>query len=209
MTTPDLVTLRALVRGQLDSASRRAVARWLVRHADGAVAATLDALAMEWRELQRDQALPEELRGLGEVFWTLAERGLAELDPDPQPMVVPVLRTTPSVQGDLSWHLTDEPARRVHLDARMRATAWATLAATNDAGELHVLHAGPHLAGGALPIANEYVCAPSEGRVTFWLVATRLGRTSFGALETAVREARESDPPPRALRLTSDSFVRD
>lgn len=190
---PTFADLRALVRGELVGDDRATVASWLVVYADENTAAALDALAVEWREVQHDRRLPQAVAEVSAAFWPVFEAGLADIDPDPSPARVDLLRAGPAAEAAISTaiprvELIDGPGRVV----RVSAPLGRQVIASNDRGEVVPLRTD-----------DDYRCELAEGRVTFWALARTPadGRELLAFVHEGLTQGRVS-----AVRITDEFF---
>jgi hypothetical protein len=77
---PDIDTLRAFVRDELDEASTDDVYHWMVRCTDPRLPNLMESLQIEWEQEQADAELSEPGQRVGEHFLSLWREGKGRVD---------------------------------------------------------------------------------------------------------------------------------
>lgn len=79
-TAPDIDTLRAFVRDELDAEDQKAIYRWMVRCTDPRLPPLLESLQIEWEQVQADRDLSEAGQRVGQRFLEIWQQGDGGLD---------------------------------------------------------------------------------------------------------------------------------
>ena len=175
---PDLDTLKRWLRRELTPDRSREVSRWVVRSTDPSVGVALRALSKEIKEEERNLrqlrlrpetapaiGLWERLLGLGTALWEAPSR---------QSSLAPALATghrprTPALKlvGDAAAH-----GRTIELAVQVPSATSATVLASTESGEIHVLVEPRSMGAGTYQGVAAWMCDEGEGEVTFWLASS-------------------------------------
>lgn len=175
---PDIDTLRRLVRGELCRDETIQVDRWLIRCPDPRLPVLIENLVAEWEQEKADARLPQALAKVSRRFRGLWEAGRAFIDAQlaseagPAPLLLSP-RATDAMEGPLLFTTDDACTFAVSVVVGEDVARLVVLA-TNDRGDLHVLH-DEILAPGSrrhVRTALDYRIDEGEGRVTLWVVVS-------------------------------------
>lgn len=173
----DIEQLRQWVRGQLPPERRREVGRWMLRSGDPALPSVLQGLVREHEDELADAALrlraPE--RGFVADLWRqLLDAGRATVQGLRAPELAggAVLGTAQPTSGLVFRQLDGEVVIDVVIAGGSRT---ASVLATTDLGDEHVLLEPSTLEPGTYVDTARWTPEPSEGRVTLWLVLAPSG----------------------------------
>lgn len=193
---PDVDTLRRLVRGELKRDERIQVDMWLGRCVDPSMPVVLENLILEWEQERADASLPAGLAALSRHFARVVELGRAVIDfvlPPVTEAAAALLSPPLRAQGEGLELNTTTDGRGIAIVANLRPdVARLVVVATNDRGDLHVLHDEVIIPGGSarVPLHADYSVDPDEGRVTFWMIASAASVT-FPPVPSAPEELTE------------------
>lgn len=168
----DIERIRRWVRGTLPPDERREVGRWMLRSSDPSLPNIMQGLIHEHEEELADSALRLRAPGRGfliDLWAQLLDIGRAVLEPLGPPGLAggAVLGTAATTSG-LRFRNAGED---VAIDVVLTGAGYlASLFATTDLGDEHVLLEPRVMAPGTHMEVARWTPERDEGRVTFWLV---------------------------------------
>ena len=211
---PDVDTLKRWLKRELTPDRSREVSRWVVRSTDPSVGVALRALSREIEEEERNLrqlrvrpetapaiSLWERLLGLGTALWEAPSR---------QPSLAPALSAGRRLKTPVLMLVGDTAAQggTVELTVQVPRATSATVLASTESGEVHVLVEPRPMGAGTHQGVAAWTHEEGEGEVTFWLASSASPASlqwaapglSWAAFELAANDATLSWSAVRAER---------